>query len=111
MLPLIIGLTCGAKPSEISMIMSETTKRHQEAAEELRKKEEARKAQIVYERERFEAVIDLLYEELEKIEYFVGSESMQERVIDSLENISYKLKIDRVVLFETMLEEMKNYRD
>lgn len=111
MLPLIIGLACGANPSEISKLMSETTKRHQEAAEELRKKEEATKAQIEYEREKFESITDQLYEELEKIEYFVGSESMQERLIDSLDNVSYTLKIDRVLLFETMLEDIRNYRD
>ena len=111
MLPLILGLICGAKPDEISKLMSETTKRHQEAAEELRKKEEAREEQINYEREKFEAVVDRLYEELEKIECFVGSENMQERFINSLENISYKLKIDRVLLFEAMLEDIEDYID
>jgi alanyl-tRNA synthetase len=95
MLPLILGLMCGAKPQEISRLMDETTKRHQEAAAELRKKEEAKKAQIEYEREKFEAVIDEVYEELEKYECLVGSENMQERLLDELDNVCYKMKIDR----------------
>lgn len=111
MLPLIIGLMCGANTTEISRLMSETTKRHQEAAEELRKKEEAKQAQITYEREKFEAVIDNVYEELEKYEYFVGSENMQERLIDEIENVCYSMKIDRVEFFETLLKKLKEYRD
>ncbi len=111
MLPLILGLMCGAPPTEISRLMSETTKRHQEAAEELRKREEARKAQIRYEREKFDSVVDDLYEELEKYEYLVGSENMQERLIDSLDNVCYSLKIDRVVFFEALLKELKDYFD
>lgn len=111
MLPLIIGLMCGAKPTEISRLMSETTKRHQEAVDELLKKEEAKKAQIEYEREKLEAVLDEVYEELEKYEYFVGSENMQERLLDELDNVCYKMKIDRVEFFEIFLKGLREYYD
>ena len=111
MLPLILGLMGGAKPPEISRLMDETTKRHQEAAEELRKKEEAKKAQIEYEREKFEAVIDEVYEELEKYECLVGSENMQERLLDELDNVCYKMKIDRVEFFEMFLKGLRDYYD
>lgn len=111
MLPLILGLMCGAKPSEISRLMSETTKRHQEAAEELRRKEEAKKAQIKYEREKFESVLDGVYEELEWHECIVGSENMQERLIDTLGNVCDSMKIDRVAFFEKLLCELKSYYD
>ena len=111
MLPLILGLMCGAKPPEISRLMDETTKRHQEAAEELRKKEEAKKAQIEYEREKFEAVIDEVYEELEKYECLVGSENMQERLLDELDNVCYKMKIDRIEFFEMFLKGLRDYYD
>lgn len=111
MLPLILGLMCDAEPVEISRLMDETTKRHQEAADELRKKEEARKEQIKYERERFDELFDDLYEELEKYEFFVGSENMQERLLYEVENVCYTLKIDRVLFFEELLKNLKIYYD
>jgi len=111
MLPLILGLMCGASSSEISKLMSETTKRHREAAEELIKEEEAKNAQIVYEREKFNSILDNLYAEFEEWEYFVDSESMQEEILNMLEDMCYSLKIDKIMFFELLLKKIKDRCD
>jgi DNA-binding transcriptional MerR regulator len=114
MLPLIRGLISGASPTEISRLMDETTEYNKRITEKRKKIEEEKQAKIKQRLEEEEKIDDLIggiFERLDGLNRFNGADRTQEIMMDGIDSVCEKMKVDRVVFYNKFKSYLDNYYD